>query len=120
MRRRIILIPCSMLIVAWLGSIAIAQAPSCTFSVSPESLYFFDVLGGTAGVQVKAPAPACTFTAKTQYPWISIFVKQERGEGNVSVTVRGNDSLAHRVGSLLIDGKEVAVVQYGPRRSGAE
>ena len=109
---------CIMLLVAVMGGTSYGQDASCTFSVSPDTVHFFDIFSGTAEIRVKASAPMCTFNARTEYPWITVTVKQEHGEGNVSVTVAGNDSLTHRVGSVLIDGEEVAVIQYGPRRGG--
>lgn len=120
MRRRIVLVAlCSVIIIACLGSASYGQDAACTFSVAPETIYFFDVRGGTADVHVKASAPTCTFTAKTEHAWISLLVKQERGEEIVSVTALGNDSMNHRVGSVSVDGKVVTVIQYGPRLSGS-
>jgi len=118
MRRLIVLLHCIMLVVILLYATSYGEDTSCTFSVSPDTVHFFDIAGGTAEVQVKASAPTCTFSARTEFPWITVSVKQEHGEGEVLVTVDGNDSLTHRVGSVLIDGVEVAVVQYGPRRGG--
>ncbi len=109
---------CIIFLVTLMGANSYGQDASCTFSVSPDTVHFFDVFGGTAAVQVKASAPTCTFSARTEFPWITVSVKQEHGEGKVLVTVDGNDSLTHRVGSVLIDGEEVAVIQYGPRRVG--
>ncbi len=93
------------------------QDASCTFSVSPATIYF-QVPGGTADVYVKGSSPTCTFTAKSAYPWITLSVKQEQGDGKVSVTAAGNTGLTHRVGSVLIGREEVSVIQYGPRISG--
>ena len=109
---------CIMLLVTLMGATSYGQDASCTFSVTPDTIHFFDIFGGTAEVQVKASAPTCTVNARTQYPWITVSVKQEHGEGKVSVTVDGNNSLTHRVGSVLIDGEEVTVIQYGPRIRG--
>jgi hypothetical protein len=108
---------CMMLMVALMAASSYGQDASCTFSVSPATLYF-QLPGGTAEVYVKGSAPTCSFSAKSAYPWIIVSVKQERGEGKVSVTVNGNTGLAHRVGSLLIDKEEVSIIQYGPRISG--
>lgn len=109
---------CIMLLVTLMGANSHGQDAPCTFSVSPDTLHFFDVFSDTAAVRVKASAPTCTFSARTEFPWITVSVKQEHGVGKVLVTVDGNDSLTHRVGSVLIDGEEVAVIQYGPRRVG--
>jgi hypothetical protein len=111
-------VACLMLLVTLMDATCYGQDASCTFSVSPDTITFFETLGGTAEVQVKASAPACTFTARTEYPWITVSVKQEHGEGKVSVTTDGNSSLTHRVGSVRIDGVEVTVIQYGPRLRG--
>ena len=95
-----------------------AQAqPACTYTVSPTS-FDLDVRGGTAEIRVTASDPTCTFNARSAYPWITLSVSQERGGGVVKVTVAGNTSMTHRVGSIQIDGKQVSISQYGPRISG--
>jgi hypothetical protein len=103
-----------MLLVIFMSARSYGQDASCTFSVSPDTIYF-QLPGGTEEVSVKASAPTCTFTARSKYPWITVSVKQERGEGKVSVKADGNTSMTHRVGSVLIGGEEVSVIQYGPR-----
>jgi hypothetical protein len=108
---------CIMLLVTLTAASSYAQDASCTFSVSPATIYF-QLPGGTAEVYVKGSAPTCTFSAKTAYPWITVSVKQEQGEGKVSVTVDGNTGLTHRVGGVLIGGEEVSIIQDGPRISG--
>ena len=109
---------CIVLLVTLTGATSYGQDASCTFSVTPDTVHFFDIFGGTAEVQVRASAPRCTFNARTEFPWITVSVKQEHGEGKVLVTVDGNDSLTHRVGSVRIDGEGVTVIQHGPRRGG--
>ncbi len=106
---------CSMLLVTLMSATSYGQDASCRYSVSPDSLTFFEASGGTAEVRVKASAPTCTFNARTKYPWITVSARQEHGEGKVSVTGDANSSL-YRVGSVLIDRGEVTVLQYGPRR----
>ena len=112
-----------MLCVIFLVTLPVATTygldATCTFSVSPDTIHFFDIFGGSEEVQVKASAPTCTFSAKTEYPWITISVTQEQGKGKVLVTVGGNESLTHRVGSLLIDREQVTVIQNGPQRGGS-
>jgi hypothetical protein len=93
------------------------SAAGCTFEVSPTT-FNFELKGGTAEIRVAGSAPTCTFNARSAYPWITLSVKQERGEGVVTAMVSGNTSMTHRVGSILIDGKEVSIIQYGPRISG--
>lgn len=96
----------------------IAQAqPACTYSVSPTSIDF-DLRGGSAEIRVTASESACTFTAQSAYPWITLSVSQERGEGVIKATIAGNSSMTHRVGSILIDGRQVTITQYGPRITG--
>ena len=95
-----------------------AQAqPACTYSVSPTS-FDFDLRGGTAEIRVTASDPACALNARSAYPWITLSVSQERGEGVVKAVISGNSSMTHRVGSILIDGRQVTITQYGPRISG--
>ena len=118
MIRPVSLMLCMIFLVTLPAATAYGRDAACTFSVSPDTVHFFDVFGGSAEVQVKTSAPMCTFSAKTGYPWITISVTQAQGEGKVLVTVGGNDSLTHRIGSLMIDGEEVTVIQNGPNRSG--
>jgi hypothetical protein len=119
MIRPVSLMLCVIFLVTLPAATTYGLDATCTFSVSPDTIHFFDIFGGSAEVQVKASAPTCTFSAKTEYPWITISVTQEQGEGKVLVTVGGNESLTHRVGSLLIDREEVTVIQNGPQRGGA-
>ena len=109
---------CTMLLVTLLYSASYGQNASCTFSVSPDTVHFFDIFGGTAEVQVKASAPTCTFNARTEYSWITVSVRQEGSVGKVSVTVDGNETPIYRVGSVSIDGEEVTIIQNGPRPTG--
>ncbi len=118
MKTRVSAMLCIMLLLMLMGTGSYGQDAACTFSVSPDTIYFFDVFGGTAEVQVTASAPTCAFSAKTAYTWITVSVTQERGGGKILVTVGGNESLTHRVGSVSIDGGGVTVIQYGPRRVG--
>ena len=111
---------CTMLLVTLLYSASYGQDASCTYSVSPETLHFFDIFGGTAEAQVKASAPTCTFSARTEFPWITVSVRQEGSVGKVSVTVDGNETPIYRVGSVSIDGEEVTVIQNGPQPSGGD
>ena len=80
---------CTMLLVTLLYSASYGQNASCTFSVSPDTVHFFDIFGGTAEVQVKPSAPTCTFNARTEDSWITVSVRQEGSVGKVSVTVDG-------------------------------
>ena len=118
MRRLIVLLHCIMLVVILLYATSYGEDTSCTFSVSPDTVHFFDIAGGTAEVQVKASAPTCTFSARTEFPWITVSVRQEGSVGKVSVTVDGNETPIYRVGSVSIDGEEVTVIQNGPRQTG--
>ena len=118
MRRSFASLLYTMFFITLLCATSHGQDASCTFSVSPTTLHFFNVAGGTAEIQVKASGPQCTFSARTKYPWINVSVIQERGVGKVSVTVGGNEVPIYRVGSVSIDGWEVTVIQNGPRQSG--
>ena len=106
-----------MLLVILTSASSYSQDTSCTFSVSPATIYF-QLSGGTAEVYVKGSAPTCTFSARSAYPWISVSAKQDQGEGKVSVTADGNTFMTHRVGSVLINEEEVSIIQYGPRLLG--
>ena len=117
MRTPVVSVFAMMILVTFTVASSYSQDASCTFSVSPANIYF-QLPGGTAEIYVKGSAPECSFNAKSAYPWITVSVKQERGEGKVSVAVDGNTGLTHRVGSVIIDGEEVSIIQYGPRISG--
>ena len=117
MKRRVGSILFVMLAVILMSVSSYGQDASCTFSVSPATIYF-QLPGGTAEVYVKGSAPTCTFNARSPYPWITVSVKQEKGEGKVSVTADGNTFMTHRVGSVLIGEEEVSIIQYGPRLLG--
>ena len=118
MRRPITLLCCIVLLVVLLYATSSGEDASCTFTVSATTVHFFDIAGGTKEIQVKASGPQCTFNARTKYPWITVSVRQEGGVGKVSVSVDGNVIPMYRVGSLSIDGKEVTVIQDGPRQGG--
>ena len=105
-----------ILLIVIMNASSHGQDGPCTFSASPDTI-FFQLPGGTAEVYVMASSPTCTFAARSLYPWITVFAQQNRGDGKVLVSVDGNMGMTHRVGAVLIDGIEVSIVQYGPRRT---
>jgi hypothetical protein len=117
MRRYVGSFMCILILVFLVSASAHGQSGPCTFSVSPDTI-FFQPPGGAAEVYVMASDPTCTFSASSAYPWITVSVNQERGEGKVLVAVDANLGLTHRVGGVRIEGNEVSIIQYGPRLSG--
>jgi hypothetical protein len=87
---------------------------SCRFSATP-SILRFDHLGDTAaGIRVEASSSDCYFTAGSKFPWITVSQAKGGEPGVVTIRVEGNMGPQHCVGSVMIDGTEVDVVQEGP------
>ncbi len=105
------------LVLSLISADSYAQSSECTFSVSPTSVDL-ELRGDTVEINVTASAPACTFTAKSAYPWITVSATQEQGKGVVRVSIEGNTSMTHRIGVVAIDGYRITVTQFGPRIGG--
>ena len=86
------------------------QVP-CTYSVAPVSRSM-GAASGTTTVAVTAPS-GCAWTATTTTAWMAVADSSSRGSGNgtVTVAVRANAGTQARIGSLLVAGTSVTVVQ---------
>ena len=82
----------------------------CQLSVS-SNFEQMDAAGGDRTIEVNANADACTWTASTNDPWISIVAGREgHGDGNVTFRVTPLTG-ASRSGTLTLAGTVVQVVQ---------
>ena len=107
-----------LLLCAAIGSgVSSGQDIPCTFVVQPV-LIFYDAYGGTVEVNVTASSRACSYIAKTTWPWITVEPAEGTGSGKVKLIISGNPSWYHRVGFASIGGQDVSVIQYGPRVTG--
>jgi hypothetical protein len=82
---------------------------SCVSIVSPLTLAQ-GTAGGTASVVVTTDA-ACTWTAASAVPWITISPVSGTGSGTVTLTVAANSTSALRTGTLTVAGQTVTVTQ---------
>jgi Viral BACON domain len=93
-------------------TVTIVQQASvpCTLSVDPTSAPFRSS-GGSATITVTAQGTACTWTAQTSDPFITITSGASgTGNGTVAFTVAANTG-AFRSGTLIVAGKTVTVTQ---------
>ncbi len=85
---------------------------TCSYSISPSSLTV-DGSGGNGSVAITASDPACTWTATTSFPWLSVFPASGTGNGTVSFTAASTTLGTSRVGTLIIAGITFTVTQLG-------
>ena len=106
------LIPILALVISVLatGGICHGQQTLCIFSVSP-SILSFEPEGGNAEVTVTPSSPDCSFTARTSYRWITVPSGRETGKSVVTIRVEAASNLAQRVGSVMIDGTQIEIIQ---------
>jgi hypothetical protein len=92
-------------------TIAVVQAGSCTFTVSPQTLS----VGGASTVQTVAlsTSTSCTWTASSQVSWITINPGSTSGTGSATpvFTVAANSGSTSRTGTVRIGGVTVLVFQ---------
>src|SRR5262249_51940613 len=94
------------------ATVALLQqaAVPCSLSVDPVSLPFRSS-GGTGNVTVTAQGTACTWTAATSDPFITIASGSQRtGSGPVTVVVAANAG-AFRSGTVTVAGRTITVTQ---------
>ena len=96
--------------VAPLGGVCYGQQALCILSVSPSVLYF-EAEGGIAEVTITPSAPDCSFTPRTSYSWITVSSVAMTGKSTLTIQVSAAANLAQRVGSVMIGGTQVEVVQ---------
>ena len=95
------------------GVPGLAQAPPCTFTLSPSSATV-PAGGGTGTVAVTASASNCPRTATSNADWITItFGAAGTGDGTVGYAVPANPTLDPRTGTLTIGGQTFTLTQSG-------
>lgn len=88
-------------------------AAQCSFSISPSSASF-NSGGGNGLITIAASSPACSRTATSNVPWITVsFGSPGTGAGTVGYTVNANNSMSSRSGTLTIAGQTFSVTQAG-------
>ncbi len=87
-----------------------AGEPFCIFTVDPKLLYF-EPEGGTEEVTVIPSSPACPFTARTAYHWITPSVSEDLGKKVVIIQVEAAPNLAQRVGSVMVGTTQIEIIQ---------
>ena len=91
---------------------AAAPAPTCSYTVNPES-QSIGAAGGTAASVVVTANPGCAWTAVAQDSWIAV-TGGASGGGNGTVTLRvAPNNGAPRSGNVTVAGKVVAIQQAG-------
>jgi hypothetical protein len=88
-----------------------STSPSCTYSLSTSSVSA-PAAGGSYSVSVTA-STACSWTATTTLPWVSLWATYGTGNGSVPFQVQANTSTSTRVGNITSAGRTVAVSQAG-------
>jgi hypothetical protein len=95
------------------------EAPPCTVSISPSNRTHSSAAAtGTVNV---ATAPGCTWSVMNTNPWITIVSTNNgatnsvlgTGPGTVVYSISANDSPAMRSGNIKIGGRNFLVVQLG-------
>ena len=110
MGQRLFFVLTAICMVHLVAATAIAQQPLCIYAVSPTPIYF-EAAGGSQEAQVKASSPDCSFEARTRYPWIKVSPSQGGAGGMVTIQVEPQRALSPRVGSVLVDGTQIEIVQ---------
>jgi hypothetical protein len=87
-----------------------AAPSSCTYSIKPDSIYYFNSDSGGAELHVEAPS-GCAWTAKSNDTWITVTGGSSgSGNGTVSYSVAANSG-SERSGTITIAGMTLTVNQ---------
>jgi len=91
----------------------IAVLPACTYRLSATAIAV-PAKGGPKTVQVTTQSPGCSWTARSNDPFITITSGgSSPGSGTVHFLVAGNTNAADRAGTLTVAGQMVTVNQAG-------
>ena len=94
------------------ATVAVVEGGPCSYTLD-TNLEFFDELNHVDVVQVTANS-GCPWTATSETLWLGILAgMSSSGSGEVQYSVARNTNSASRMGTLLIAGKSVTVVQDG-------
>ena len=99
-----------MLSIPGVVGVCHGQQALCILSASPSVLYF-EAEGGSAEVTITPSAPDCSYTPRTSYSWITVSSVAMTGKSTLTIQVSAAANLAQRVGSVMIGGTQVEVVQ---------
>jgi len=97
-----------------LGALEVAQAvdTACTFSVSP-TFATVPAVGGTVTFEIAASGPTCSWTAKSNVPWLKV-VEGATGVGSGSARFSGDANEGSlRSASVTVAGRSISVQQVG-------
>lgn len=92
-------------------TVTVAEGGPCSYTLSMD-FAFFDELSHVDSVNVSAGG-SCPWTASSVTLWLTILSYARAGNGDVQYMVARNTNSASRIGTLLIAGKTVTVVQDG-------
>ncbi len=103
--------PRNGIIIIGSQSFAISQANRCPYSISPASRTHTPD-GQTGGIAVKAPE-GCSWTAKSNVPWITVTSGSSSGSGDGTLTyaITANATPADRTGTITVAGLTFTVTQ---------
>ncbi len=88
-----------------------ARAQGCTFTLTPANQNFL-AGGGRGSLTVNASQPACTWTATSNAPWLTITAGAAgTGNGIVAYTVAANPGTTPRNATLTVAGQSFNVTQ---------
>jgi hypothetical protein len=96
----------------YLDDVRIYTCTACTYNLS-ETQVFVGAGGGSGTVSVDAGANACSWTASTSTPWLSVTYGDGVGSGAAGFTAVANLSGTPRTGTITVAGKTVTVYQGG-------
>ncbi|MBI2214820.1 MAG: pre-peptidase C-terminal domain-containing protein [Acidobacteria bacterium] len=91
--------------------------PNCTFAV-PLTSKSFTWCGGDASTTVTTQSD-CSWTSKSNAPWITEVILSDKGTGSASFSVAANTSGSSRQGTVTIAGQTVTVTQAAQSGGGS-
>jgi hypothetical protein len=89
-------------------TVTVIQGEGCTYAIAPNE-HSAPATGSSGTVSVTAGA-ACSWTATTNVPWITLAIDSGSGSGNVGFTVAATNGPA-RTGLITIAGQVLTVTQ---------
>lgn len=90
-------------------------APSCTYSISPQSKAF-DASGGSVTVAVRTSTSSCSWAVQNIPSWVSVSRRNGTGNANITITAAANSSTS-RSGKITIAGNIFSISQNGVART---
>jgi subtilisin len=86
-------------------------APS-SFTITPTFVPF-NLIGGSAVINVNAPSNGCRWGAQSNASWITVSTATRIGDGSITLNVAPFFSFGTRTGTVFIAGRTVTVRQEG-------